>query len=1523
MGLNWSDLRTLNGSQRDGFEELCAQLARLETPTGAEFIRKGSPDAGVECFCTLEDGRVWGWQAKFFRESLGDSQWRQLDRSVGAALVTHENLARYFVCVPRNRSDGRRPGVTTEKQKWEHRVSTWEGWARELGREVEFVWWGASEIADLLSQDRQAGRLRFWFGSAAQFSDDWFAKQLERAIGAAGPRYSPAAVHVDVPIVEDFELFGRSEAAAAAVRDVAKEIRQTPTYTLRRLAEDEASGALGEMGEVVESVDEVVAALYGLRCLAHVRWPLADIISDVHGALRRLSECESSLSVAAEEHNGGDETEGSAGGYRSNPYREATYEVRSVKSALWRARDRLTHFERVLDSDLMIVTGEAGAGKTHLLCDVASKRLAEGSPTVVLMGHQFTTNDPPWVQARAHLDLPDLSTEQFVGALEASTQAADTRALFVIDAINEGEGYTIWPAHLTDLVRRLQESCWIAVVVSVRSPFVDHIIPDAVRETAYEVEHRGFADDPYAAVERFCEHYDLEFPATPLLRREFDNPLFLKTLCEGLHKRGERRIPVGSEGIAAVFDRHLSEIDKTLSRERDHDQRDRIVARAVDAVASELAERGTRELPMLEAKDLVDPLSPARGFRRSLYRALVDNGLLMEFPSPGRDQDWTVAFGYEWFADHLIAKHLIERRSGAQELTSALFGDERDGGAGSRTVPIALLEALSVQAPERLGIELPEVLTGLDTPGIRRAFLRGLPWRDPTKIGPACGELIGDLLATTQPSAAVDIFDALVACAVVPDHPLGAVFLDEHLRGLPMADRDAIWSHYLHLAYGRQGPVDRLLDWAEKHPGRVAALDYDTAAACATVLAWCLSASHRFVRDRATKGLVAVLTNKIALTCEMVECFGHVDDPYVGERVMAAAYGVAMRSTDAPALAQLADVVYQSIFAAGEPPAHILLRDYARGVIERALHLGADISVDTVLVEPPYRSEWPHIPDDTEMEALDPPFRPDEPERSDAEKALRAIAFSVMAWDFARYVIGTNSSSESHYWLSVPITDSRWQRPHERAEAFRDSLDCDLRESFDVLWTRTRSVERFISFASTGAEPESAAAEDSTLPYIVKEPYLDPILEEPFLHALNEEQMAAYQKLKGARGSKEPRLSLDIIQRYVLWRAFDLGWTIERFGELDSRISRSDSYSGRDTCKPERIGKKYQWIAYHEILAHISDHFQYLDPYDDAAPTDAYRGAWQLHVRDIDPSAVLTDPAPRRRQAKTTTTWWRHDAPIAPAEDLDHEQWLRQESDIPSSELQLLYTNPDDGSNWIKLQGMDTWQTPTPMGYDRHEVDHREIWLYACSYLIDESEVPEFISWSKTVDFWGRWMPEPPGDSRLFFGELGWSFASQSLLGDNLGAQHPAPRDGGPRCPIPLQPTTYECSPNAGEYDCSLAHRHDLYRPNPRIVETMSLQWTGHGADFAHTDGTLAAFDPSAHDTCSSAQLVHEASLARFLNETRTALVWANIGEKRAVSPRGSRKPWAGFLQITDACLYQPERLRGHRTTRLEIADQP
>jgi hypothetical protein len=68
QSISWSDLRPLDGSQHTAFEELCAQLASAEAFPGGIFVRKGSPDAGVDWSVRR---RTYAWQAKFFTSRPG------------------------------------------------------------------------------------------------------------------------------------------------------------------------------------------------------------------------------------------------------------------------------------------------------------------------------------------------------------------------------------------------------------------------------------------------------------------------------------------------------------------------------------------------------------------------------------------------------------------------------------------------------------------------------------------------------------------------------------------------------------------------------------------------------------------------------------------------------------------------------------------------------------------------------------------------------------------------------------------------------------------------------------------------------------------------------------------------------------------------------------------------------------------------------------------------------------------------------------------------------------------------------------------------------------------------------------------------------------------------------------------------------------------------------------------------------------------------------------------------------------
>ena len=187
MQINWKHIRTLNGSQTEGFEEFASQLARREAMLqGAKFTRKGKPDAGIECYWTLPSGDEIVWQAKYFLSQEG-LDWSQVDGSIKTALAKHPRLIRYYVCIPLDLPDARLPKQRSAFEKWKDHVTKWKGWAANKGMSVEFEWWGSHEMLEKLSSPANAGLARFWF-DAAVLDPDWFDKRLQEAIVTAGPR---------------------------------------------------------------------------------------------------------------------------------------------------------------------------------------------------------------------------------------------------------------------------------------------------------------------------------------------------------------------------------------------------------------------------------------------------------------------------------------------------------------------------------------------------------------------------------------------------------------------------------------------------------------------------------------------------------------------------------------------------------------------------------------------------------------------------------------------------------------------------------------------------------------------------------------------------------------------------------------------------------------------------------------------------------------------------------------------------------------------------------------------------------------------------------------------------------------------------------------------------------------------------------------------------------------------------------------------------------------------------------------
>ncbi len=107
-----------------------------------------------------------------------------------------------------------------------------------------------------------------------------------------------------------------------------------------------------------------------------------------------------------------------------------------------------------------------------------------------------------------------------------------------------------------------------------------------------------------------------------------------------------------------------------------------------------------------------------------------------------------------------------------------------------------------------------------------------------------------------------------------------------------------------------------------------------------------------------------MFTGRIPVLIEMLKDFTGIDDPYIKERLCAVAYGCVLQSSNKKEdISNLGYYIYKDIFRNKKPPAHILLRDYARGVVEVALKHDATLKnrINVANIRPPYNSSFPKI----------------------------------------------------------------------------------------------------------------------------------------------------------------------------------------------------------------------------------------------------------------------------------------------------------------------------------------------------------------------------------------------------------------------------------------------------------------------------------------------------------------------------------------------------------------------------------
>lgn len=1442
MPPDFAEIRMWDGSQDRAFEELCFQL-RDQLPPGAELVKPGSPDAGYEWYVRYRNGVEHGWQVKYSFKI--DDLLKLMEQSLRTVAAKRPACRRLTFCIPFDLPDAR---VGNERksaqQKFEDRQRSWRQRIPGADR-IRIELWNAGLLLERLTNHPNERGISWFFWQREALSREWLERRLKVTTDAAGARYTPG-LHVELPVAFALEGLGGSELFWRRYR----ERRATVAARLRLRRDGPGLGVTG-----------------GLRAL---RRAAADWAVDVPQEyppgerLPRLRLLEATEKLLTAVRASTPPAPARAQRRETERQRERSSRVRSLRDELWRLSGALEDFYAFLDSPTgcaaergaLLLTGEAGQGKTHLLCDAAERALREGRPSVVLLGGRLS-GSRFWSDCADYLGLGQVGGEVLLGAMRAAAQAAGAPFLLLVDALNEAAVPGAWRDELPGLLAELDRDPWISLGVSVRSGFLPVVLPPEGLPDLVEVEHPGFRGRELEAMERFFDAYGLEQPRVPLLTPEFTNPLFLKLYCEGLQQLGLSAPSAGEAHISDVFTRHLEWKARAINTRLELDPARRSVERALDDVSAEMATAGRDHLPRADAQALVDAQAPhLHRWPNTLSGQLLGEGLLaadVAWDREAGDYREVIRFQYQRFADYRVASALLEPFADATTLQAAL-APKQPLRATLLKAPAGWVEALAVLVPERFGIELLDAanwrLDERQRQRWLRAHVRSAMTRRPAAVGPATRKWLQK--AERESGYLQDeVFTMLLTVAPIPDHPLNAELLHDWLVPQQMADRDADFGVRIYHLFGDEGPLDRLIRWASRGP--YPDCPDEVLRLAGTLLAWTLSSPNRFMRDHVTKAMRQLLAARLPVVNELIAAFAHVNDPYVLERLAVIAHGCVLTAgaEDPDGALQLARTLRDELLAQEQTP-NVLTRDAVRGSFEWLLRAGLIDAAEYEALLPPYGSAPPGKPPTKRQLERAYERRRKDRQGNYVPSPYGSLFFSLFdLGDFGRYVV----ESKLRHFSKVPL-----YKPYPKPRPI-GTLTSEQQAEAEALLARL-------------------SAED-----------VDKLLTED-------------ETPRPARRRRDTRYPAELANCWIFDRVLELGWTPQRFGEFERTHLRG--LHGRDSHKPERFGKKYQWIALRELLARVGDNFHMAEEWDDTPRQ--YEGPWQFYARDIDPTLP---PAARERDEDDDTPrlrstfkldprgrWWHPPGPEFLARDpLPPDNWAAQPDHIPSFQDLVRQRDPQ-GDRWLVLQGYFNWDDER---HEENERPRRDLWSHIYSWLVPIERLAAVVAHLSTRSFMGRWMPEGGTlTNDPYLGEMPWAAAAREYPPEwePVRVREPEAEE------FEVYPAWLGYHWEGGGYDCSLADGVSASLPAPLLFDQARLRWRAGARAWTDTRNAVVAEyrEGGGH----SALLVRESWLKLTLAAGDWGLIVGWLGEKQLISDLWSPRLLGGWTELNGVASFGP-----------------
>ena len=959
MQINWESFVTYNYDARGirfKFEDLCRQLFANENLSGNKqfkYLHANPNNHGLETEPIYDEtNKRWvGFQAKFFDHDVDYGQIKHSAEKTVEYYTGKEGIVDlvFLFC--------NKP-ITSTANGYTNAVEV----LNKANIDVQLI--TDTAILDLI-RNKYSYLGLYYFGNHS-IQQEWFVTHTSYMLAELGERYN-RDFNVETAFSDELSLFIHDRRAAEYLNAKKVELLGKISDLSYQSNKRDYLRTLEEAVSALPDVD-VETLYHSIEWNSEVRLSVVSFLDSMAEEYKKLEIEQNEKYMLSQDREKDQKVRQEA----LKEYHDLWSQIHDI-DALMKLPDRIVISERekkLLYGDVLAIYGKAGIGKSQLLASKTQNLFSEERIGLLLVAGIYFTDDPIHEQIMKNLRL-DYSFEDLLDILETIGERDNCIVPVFIDALNETWNRKLWKSGLPSIIDKIKKSPMVKMILSYRPEYQKFILPDFLLEGQEDIitmQHRVFEDNSISAAREFLNHYNIPFTPLEYFGYEMSNPLFLTLYCK-TYNGEEVALPTLYDRVVEHANSNISQFLRAELRQKGYSEDDDILSPLITEIAEWLV---SHDKSSISQKDLAQLNFWAEfGLNAaSFVRHLVKEHILHDSNFEGVE---TLYFAFDQMNDYYCAKTIIQKRQTKDEvreyLSDKILGIQNGELGNSWNVDL-FVNACALYAEKYCEecIDIIDVLENADDKWqVFSRYIDSFQWRDSRYIP------VGNFMELLEkyPCSPEDLWAMLIGNSVKVSHPYNADFHHRFLLRYKLNKRDYLWTIYINkLTRDEDNRIVQHIQMYDKGE-KLETTNEKQIELLLTLFGWVLSSSNRWLRDYTSKAMIEILKEHFHLCQIILEKFKNVNDPYIIQRLYGVVFGACCKSKNERGFQILAEYVYQVVFDQEKVYPDILLRDYARLIIERFFYENPKYTGVIVRdkIVPPYNSD--PIPEMEDQHYLD------------------------------------------------------------------------------------------------------------------------------------------------------------------------------------------------------------------------------------------------------------------------------------------------------------------------------------------------------------------------------------------------------------------------------------------------------------------------------------------------------------------------------------------------------------------------